>query len=492
MVDVASTAPTIIRNARHAIIWDEAQSRHCFAENLDIAFDESGILFIGAFYEGPIGAEIAGDNLMVMPGLVNIHCHSSDEPLAKGLFEDVGTKALWGNGLYEYSTLIDSDADAKAACQMVMIGDLLRSGVTSFLDIAGGHDTWIETARNSGARVWLAPGFRQARWHVENSHRLDYIWDEEAGRTKYAEALRFLDQILQEPSGRLSGVMAPSQIETCREALIVEAAAEARRRGIPITIHSAQTMSEHEELLRRSGETAPQLLSRLGVLGSDLILGHCIFLDHHPWTRQRSSNDLALLARSGTSVAHCPVTFARSGQALSTLGGYLRAGLNVGIGTDTYPFNMLEEMRAAIIVSRLGSGDVHDIDTGQVFHAATVGGAAALGRTDIGRLCVGARADLVCVDTTHPAMQPLHDPLRNLLYCAAERAVRDVYVDGRQVLRDGVPTLFDYNAAVGMLDSAQTRAIRAAEQMMADKRGLGALAPLSLPHMSKPDDTSVV
>ena len=90
---------------------------------------------------------------MVMPGLVNIHCHSGDEPIAKGLFEDVGTAALWGNALYEYSALIDADEDAKAACQTVMLGDLMRSGVTTLLDIASPAPKWLSLAVESGIAI---------------------------------------------------------------------------------------------------------------------------------------------------------------------------------------------------------------------------------------------------------------------------------------------------------------------------------------------------
>ncbi len=106
------------------------------------------------------------------------------------------------------------------------------------------------------------------------------------------------------------------------------------------------------------------------------------------------------------------MTFARSGMTLQTLGGYRRAGVNVGLGTDSYPFNMLEEMREALICSRVTAGSVFDLDTGTLFDIATMGGARALGRTDIGRIAVGAKADLVLVDLDTPTMQPVHDPLR--------------------------------------------------------------------------------
>lgn len=472
---------TVVRNAAWVVAWDEGTSQHVYMQDADVAFSKAGILYVGPAFEGHADEVLAGTSLMVMPGFVNIHCHSGDEPAAKGLFEDVGTAVLWGNALYEYSALVDADADAKAACQTVMLCDLMRSGVTTHLDIASPHSKWLSLAADSGLRAYLAPGFREAQWRMAGSHRLDFEWNEAQGRERYAEALAFVDQARAHPSGRIDGVIAPSQIETCSEELIQDAVAEARSRRMRITIHAAQTMAEHEELLRRTGETAPALLERLGVLGPDLIIGHCIFLDHHSWTRQRSRDDLVRLAQSGTSVAHCPVTFARSGMTLESLGTYLRAGVNVGIGTDSYPFNMLEEMREALICSRVAGRSVFDLNTGGLFSAATLGGARALGRSDIGRLAPGAKADLALVDLSHPAMQPVHDPLRNLIHCAAERAIRDVFVDGQAVVKDHRIVNLDYEGAVRELQDAQKRACRRAEQADPQGRPLSALAPYSLP-----------
>ncbi|MBO1904064.1 amidohydrolase family protein [Microvirga sp. 3-52] len=472
---------TVVRNAAWVIAWDDDTSQHVYMQDADVAFSKAEILYVGPSYQGDADNEIAGSSIMVMPGLVNIHCHSGDEPIAKGLFEDIGTTALWGNALYEYSALIDADEDAKAACQTVMLSDLMRSGVTTHLDIASPAPKWLSLAADSGLRSYLAPGFREAQWRLAGSHRLDFEWNKARGRERYAEALAFVADARAHPSGRIDGVIAPSQIETCSEELIQDAVAEARSRRMRITIHAAQTMAEHEELLRRTGETAPVMLERMGILGPDLILGHCIFLDHHSWTRQRSRDDLTRLARSGTSIAHCPVTFARSGMTLESLGAYRRAGVNVGIGTDSYPFNMLEELREALICSRVSGRSVFDLDTGGLFSAATIGGAKALGRDDIGRLISGAKADLVLVDLSHPAMQPIHDPLRNLIHCAAERAIRDVYVDGQVVVKDRRVVKLDYDGAVRELQDAQKRACRRAEQDDPQGRSLSSLAPFSLP-----------
>ena len=472
---------TVIRDAETIVGYDPASDGHVYLCGGDVAFNEAGLLCVGGRYEGPASTELSGKSRMVMPGLVNIHCHSHDEPLAKSIFEDAGTAALWGQAMYEFSSVLDGGDDARAACLTVMLGDLMRSGATTILDIAGAHDIWLDIAARSGARAYLAPGFRQAGWVVRDSHKLDYEWSDQAGRDAFVRALDFAERARAHPSSRLDGVVSPSQVETCRTDLLVDATEEARKRGMKITVHAAQTMAEHEELLRRTGLTAVQYLDRLGVLGSDVILGHCIFADHHSWTRQRTQNDLVTLAERGTSVAHCPVTFARSGMALETLGAYRRAGVNVGIGTDSYPFNMLEEMRQALICSRLGGKSVFDITTGDVFDAATLAGARALGRSDIGRLAVGAKADLVVIDLDTPTMRPVYDPLRSLLHCAAERAVERVFVDGRCVVENGKPSFIDYDGAIHELQQLQDFACAKAGGLDSKGRDISAMAPLSLP-----------
>ena len=199
-------------------------------------------------------------------------------------------------------------------------------------------------------------------------------------------------------------MVAPSQIDTCSEDLLRDAHAFAEERRLPLQIHAAQSVAEFWEMIRRHGLTPIQWMEKIGLLNERTIIGHGIFLDHHPWLHWTSRDDLDRIVAAGASVAHCPTVFMRRGIALRSFGGYLRAGVNLGIGTDTYPHNMLDEMRNALTVARAVSETVDDLDTADVFNAATVGGARALGRDDIGKLAVGAKADLVLVDIRDPAM----------------------------------------------------------------------------------------
>ena len=166
---------------------------------------------------------------------------------------------------------------------------------------------------------------------------------------------------------------------------------------------------------------------------------------------------------------------------MNTFGAYARQGINLGIGTDTYPHNFLEEMRSAFTISRAVAGTVDDVTTLDVFNAATLGGARALLREDIGRLKVGAKADLLLVDIKHPSMMPLREPLRSLLYVAADRAVGDVYVDGQCVVVNGRTVHIDYPKAAEALEEAQKRSMRDVPKLDWAGRTADQLAPLVLP-----------
>lgn len=176
-----------------------------------------------------------------------------------------------------------------------------------------------------------------------------------------------------------------------------------------------------------------------------------------------------------------PDGFSRRGIALNTLGSYLRAGINVGIGTDTYPHNMLDEMRTAANAARLVGGTVADVTFRDVFDAATIGGAKALGRDDIGRLAPGGRADFVSVDLGHPSMMPVREPLRSMLVVAQERAIRDVYVDGERVVEDGALMTIDLQAESERLQRAQAAMLAAVPDNDWARRGADELAPMVLP-----------
>jgi cytosine/adenosine deaminase-related metal-dependent hydrolase len=144
-----------------------------------------------------------------------------------------------------------------------------------------------------------------------------------------------------------------------------------------------------------------------------------------------------LIAEAGSSVAHSPLPFTRTGEALYTLPRYLDHGIIVGIGCDIWPADIIAEMRLAWFLGK-HTNQTSDRPTGlEVFSAATVGSADALGRQDLGRLAEGARADIVCIDLSGYHFGPILDPIRSLITCGTGQDVDTAFVDGRMVVSGG-------------------------------------------------------
>jgi len=472
---------TVIRKAAWLIAWDADTKTHTYLNNADLAFSGSRITFIGQDYPGRFDHEITGRGRMVMPGLINIHSHLSGGPLDKGTFDEVGTAALWGHTLYTHSQLLKADSRALKPGAVIALSELMQSGVTTVVDNSGPYDEWMDLLVASGMRAVLAPGFRQARWINVADHRVDYEWDRQAGWDGFRRALDLMEAIEKHPCDRISGMIFPSQADTCDADLLIAAHAAAAQRGLPFQTHASQTMLEFTEMMRRHGKSPVQWLDSLGILDGHTVLGHCIYLDHHSWSPLHTRDDLPLLAERNISVAHCPTVFGRTGMTMESFGDYVRAGVNLGIGTDSFPYNMLEELRHAGVYARITTGNVHDLTSTDVFNAATLGGAQALDRDDIGRLAVNAKADLVIVDIEHPLMRPGREPLRNLINVAAERAVKDVFIDGRPVVADGEILTLDYQSALAEIDAAQIRSIRKVPELDFQHRTLDQLAPMTFP-----------
>jgi cytosine/adenosine deaminase-related metal-dependent hydrolase len=374
-----------------------------------------------------------------------------------------------------------ADAQAVPDCVRVALSELLLSGVTTLADLSMAHPGWLDLLAKSGMRVCIAPMFRSARWFTKNGHLVEYEWNEAAGEKAMTEALALIERAEQHESGRLFGMVTPAQIDTCSEGLLRDSFAEAKARGVAWQIHAAQSVSEFHEITRRHGYTPIGWLDHLGLLSDRSIIGHGIFLDDHPSTPWHTRTDLARLAETGTTVAHCPTVFARRGITLKDFGRYQRAGVNMGVGTDTYPHNMLDELRLVSYLARTQANDPRTLNSTSLFNAATIGGARALKREDIGRLAVGCRADMVLVDMAHPMMRPTHDPVRSLIYAAGDRAIRSVFIDGQQVVADGRVLTIDYPAAAASLHEAQARVKANVPNLDWDHRTAEKIAPLTFP-----------
>ncbi|MDP6688640.1 MAG: amidohydrolase family protein [Alphaproteobacteria bacterium] len=476
-------AVTHFKNVDWIVAWDESRDSHAYLRGGDLVFADNEITFVGHGYDGDSDEVIEGNGRCLIPGLVNIHTPGCTEVLYRGIREDHSVRAHYMTGLYERSCAFSADPEDLKHSVQVSYSDLMMSGVTTLVDVTYPYPGWLDVIAQSGLRMYGAPTFNTSRWQLPNGHELGFIEDLPKGKKDYEAALASIEELRAHPSGRLSGILAPGQIENVTPDLLRESRQMARQLGIPWTTHAAQAVVEFHIMVRRHGITPIQFLAEMGTLGDGTIIAHAIFIDQNSWIGWHTSTDLGLLGDSGTAVAHCPTPFMRYGAILEHFGRYKDAGVVLGIGTDTIPHNLIEDMRSAAILGRVASHDGHVATTSDVFHAATVGGARALMRDDIGRLAVGAKADLAVLDLTNPVMMPVRDPLVGLIHHAAERAVRDVYIDGRQVVRDHEVITLDRTGAAARLAEAQARMEAGVAERDYAGRGSRDIAPLSLPEM---------
>lgn len=476
--------PSSIRNVSWAVVRDGTADRHAYRRDVDLFLKDGRIAEITPAGARPPQANepvLEGAGLLALPGLVNIHSHPSTEPGYRGVREDHGVPEQQMTGLIERLQAFRLGEEGRAAAAEMAYAEMLRAGTTTACDVTVPFDGWLETMVKSGMRFHAAPTFASARWGMAAQQTVTWKWDEAGGLRAFDKAKAVMDEAEAHNSGRLHAMVFPAQIDTVTPELFAAGRRLADETGRLFSTHIGQSVVEVREMIRRHGVTPVQWAAAQELLKPGTILAHCILLDEHPQIAWHTRKDLDLIADAGAAVAHCPQPFARYGLAMDHVGRYRARGVTVGLGTDCAPHNLIEEMRLAIVAGRLMSEDIASLDTGGAFAAATIGGARALGRDDIGVLAPGALADIVLVDLAHPLMQPARDPLRSFVFHAADRAVRTVLVSGEVVLRDGAPVHLDPAAAMERLAEAQMRMLKDSAKHDYAGRSAEQIAPLSLP-----------
>jgi cytosine/adenosine deaminase-related metal-dependent hydrolase len=466
--------------ASHIIAYDGEQHRHL--QNGVVVYEGNTITHVGQTYDGPIDATIDAMGKVVTPGFINTHAHLAGSPLDKSFIEDRGNPQFYMSGLFEFlparGGAMTSD-DARACVDFSLV-ELLRSGTTTILEMGGQSDYVAAQAGHLGLRAYVGPMYRSGRWYTPDGKRVVYEWDETAGRDGLRRAVECIERNQGSYNDRIRGFLSPSQVDTCTAGLLQETQRLAEQLDVPVQIHVSQSVNEFQEMLQRNGSTPIAWLRDLGVLSPRVLLGHAIIIGGSSWTNY-PPGDVSIIAEHGCSVAHAPWVFARRGIAMESFQRYLDAGITMTLGTDTCPQNMMQAMRWAAVISKIMDRNTEVATARDVFNTATLGGATALGRDDLGRIAPGAKADLLIFDGETLNMAPLRDPVKNLVYYAEMEDLHTVIIDGRTVVEQGRVLAAD------QLEVAR-RLQRAGEQMwprMAqhdwDGRDVDQLSPLTFP-----------
>jgi cytosine/adenosine deaminase-related metal-dependent hydrolase len=423
-------------DAAHIIAYQDGGHRHL--RDGTIVIDGNEIVHVGpaGSWQGVVDETIDGSGMVVTPGFINTHTHLYESPLDKSFVEDKGRRQFYLSGLFEYLPVrsMAMDDEAARACLAYSMAELLRTGTTTVMEIGAYAEEAVRQAERVGMRLYMGLGYRSGRWYTDDGMAVKYAWDEEAGLRGMDRAIQFIEAYDGAQNGRIKGFLSPSQVDTCTEDLLRRSRQAADSLGVPMALHTSQSVNEFLEMTRRHGKTPIEWLREIGFLGPDVILGHAIILAPGSWT-QWSGDDIGILAGTGTNVAHCVWVFARRGIAMESFARYLARGVNMTLGTDTCPQSMIEGLRYTAVVGKIVDRQTEVATAGDVFTAATLAGARALGRDDLGRIAPGAKADLLLWRGDSIFMTPLRDPIRNIVYSGQAEDLDTVLIDGEVRMR---------------------------------------------------------
>ena len=475
--------------ARYIIGWDGAAHRQYENAYLHVKGDK----IAGIEKELPVGAECEDLGMAaILPGLINLHSHPSEVYGNKSYKEDYGNRLFYDSSMYDAAGFV-SMGEASAEIQTKLnLAEIIRSGCTSAV-IFGGPQSRLEaeTAGALGMRAWIGGGIRAGDakeeisiWDSSDGHSLKYTFNEEEGFKRLEEAVAFAKELEGTYEGRIHGLLGPTQTMTCTEEMLRRTRLAADKHGIGITIHGSEDFVELEMSIRTRGKTPVQVMNDTGLLGEDLIIAHCCSINDHSRFNMRGG-DLAILGKKHPTLAHCPTVLAKWGDTMETFETYRNAGVNIGIGTDTYPSDFIQEMRWAAVMGKVTGRSTFACSAKDVFYAATVNGAKALGRKDLGILSAGSKADFIVCALDNIEMAPVRDVVKNLIYSATGDSIRSVYVDGTPIMRDGVIDGIEEKELVGELQELAEAAWKRTADLDPFKRSIDQLSPLACPKLDR-------
>jgi 5-methylthioadenosine/S-adenosylhomocysteine deaminase len=397
----------------------------------------------------PDAERIDARGKVVLPGLVNAHTHAP-MVLFRGLADDLPLMEWLEDHIFPAEAAHVDEEFVRWGTRLACL-EMLRGGTTTFVDMYYFEGVIAEEVDRCGMRAVLGETL------IDFPAPDHATWDDAVAATR-----GFVERWRGHP--RITPAVAPHSAYTVSDEHLVAAHRLAAELDVPLLIHLAEDRAEVERVRARSGQTSIALLESLGVLGERMIAAHVV------WP---TADEIALLARRGVGVAHCPQSNMKIAAGVAPVPALIAAGVAVGLGTDGAGSNndldLWQEVDTAAKLHKLTAGDPTVLPARQALAMATIEGARALDLDgEIGSLEVGKRADLVVVAATGLHQRP-QDPATNpysfLVYSTHSADVEAVVVDGRVVVRGGRVLTLDEEEVV-----ARAVALRAAVEAGAARR----------------------
>jgi len=386
----------------------------------------------------------------VFPGLINTHNHLW-QTMLKGLGDDMGLIDWIQRLLVPTMPLIDDETAYLGSALGAL--ESARSGCTTVLDFMHHfprHSLYDETIR---AFEEIGGSLVMARTLRDNVSRVT---------TSFAEDLTLEQQLahveaMLERYGRDRVWAAPGTVWGMSVDGLKAVRVFADRLGIMLTIHMNEVAFDSEESVRRNGMRSVPLLASIGFLNDDVLHAHGVWND---------DEDIRLLAKHGCAVSYNPISNMYLGSGVPPIVKMREAGVRLSLATDGAASNnsqdMIEALKFGALLQKVVHQDSTVVTAPEILRMATVGGADALHRPDLGSLEPGKQADFFLFDPRHPKSTPLHDPISTLVYTGSEHNVVTTVAAGRIVLEDGVITSVNEGELLAQAQAAADRLARQA------------------------------
>ena len=367
------------------------------------------------------------ENHALIPGLVNLHTHAAMS-LMRGMADDLPLMEWLQQHIWPAEAKHVS-MDFVRTGTLLACAEMLRGGVTCMNDMYFFPEAAAEAVLQAGMRANLGM--------VVIDFPTNYASDAD---DYLAKGLALRDRLRHEEL--LSFCLAPHAPYTVSDASFEKIVRYAEELQVPVCIHLHESREEIAGELAKTGMRPLARLKKLGLAGPQLVAVHAVHLQE---------DEIDLLATHGASVAHCPASNLKLANGAAPIAALLAAGVNVGIGTDGAASNnrldMFAEMRLAALLAKGSSGRADVLPAHRALHAATLGGARALGLDGkIGSIVPGKAADLAAVDLGKPELMPVYDPVSHLVYTAGREHVTEVWVGGNHVVNKQHLTRLDLSS----------------------------------------------
>lgn len=457
----------LVKNASILVTMDKERRE---IKNGGMYIENGEIKQVGSTDQLPQSAELTLDmkGRMVLPGLINTHHHLYQHLTRVVPEAQNGNVWNWLQVLYPMWARITPDAMRLST--QVGIAELVLSGCTTVFDhgyvFPNGCklDDQIDVAREMGVRFHASRG-GMSLGKSEGGLPPDNCVEKEADILK--DSQRVIDKYHDLARGAMTRiVLAPCSPFSVTDNLMIESAKMARRHRCHLHTHLCESLDEERYTLKKYNLRPVQLMEKFGWLGEDVWFAHSIHIN---------DSEIKTYAKTGTGVAHCPSSNMRLASGIFPFKKCRHAGMKrIGIGVDGSASNdcshLLAEVRMAMLLGRLllsfnAGGPPEDphawLSAREVLEAATLGGAAVLGRDDVGSLAPGMRADFFSVDldTVHFAGGSIADPVASLVFCTPSNA-ETVVIDGRLIVKNGELLTLDLPVAIEKLNKTSLQLIQ--------------------------------